>query len=636
VNGARVGGALAATAPADRPLLEVDHLSVTAPVRDGRRTLVRDVSLTVRHDETIGIVGESGSGKSLTARAIVGLLPPGLEAEGEINVLGVDPLAASGRRMRTLRGTGVSMVLQDPFTMLSPVRRCSRNIEETLALAADRRLSRPERRRLSAERLAEVGLTAADGEKYPFEVSGGMAQRIGLAAALAGDPRLLIADEPSTALDMTTQQAVLELLQRLQQRRQMGLILITHDLRVAFSVCDRVYVLYAGSLLEVGSAVEISRAPRHPYTHGLLRAEPDVGRRRRALVPLQGSVPSPDDVADRCAFAPRCAFVTEACLAGRPPLRTLLDGRITACVRSEELMAELTVDLDQDDQPALVEAAAAERGTALLRVQDLRKSFGEGSDAVQVLDGVDLEITPGESVGLVGESGSGKTTLARCVLGLESATGGSIVFDGVDITDLRKLRTEERARVRRGIQIVFQNPYASLNPARRIGSILAEAAEMADDGDRDQATVEGLLKRVGLPTTYMPRRPAGLSGGERQRVAIARALAVRPRLIVCDESVSALDVSVQAQILTLFVELQRELGVALLFITHDLGVVRQVTDRIYVLADGHLVEQGATNDVLDHPSHPYTQRLLASVPRPVAEPHSGQGSAPHAIGTERP
>jgi peptide/nickel transport system ATP-binding protein len=299
-------------------------------------------------------------------------------------------------------------------------------------------------------------------------------------------------------------------------------------------------------------------------------------------------------------------------------------------------MAELTVDLDQDDQPALVEAAAAERGTALLRVQDLRKSFGEGSDAVQVLAGVDLEITPGESVGLVGESGSGKTTLARCVLGLESATGGSIVFDGVDITDLRKLRTEERARVRRGIQIVFQNPYASLNPARRIGSILAEAAEMADDGDRDQATVEGLLKRVGLPTTYMPRRPAGLSGGERQRVAIARALAVRPRLIVCDESVSALDVSVQAQILTLFVELQRELGVALLFITHDLGVVRQVTDRIYVLADGHLVEQGATNDVLDHPSHPYTQRLLASVPRPVAEPHSGQGSAPHAIGTERP
>jgi peptide/nickel transport system ATP-binding protein len=497
-------------------------------------------------------------------------------------------------------------------------------------------LSRPERRRLSAERLAEVGLTADDGEKYPFEVSGGMAQRIGLAAALAGDPQVLIADEPSTALDMTTQQAVLELMQRLQQRRQMGLVLITHDLRVAFSVCHRVYVLYAGSLLEVASAVEISRAPRHPYTYGLLRAEPDVGRRRRALVPLQGSVPAPDDVADRCTFAPRCAFVTEACLAGPPPLRTLPDNRITACVRSEALIGELTVDLEQDDRPALAEAPVAERGNALLHVQDLRKSFGDGTDAVQVLDGVELEVAPGESVGLVGESGSGKTTLARCVLGLESASGGSIVFDGVDITDLRRLKVEERTRVRRGVQIVFQNPYASLNPARRIGSILVEAAGMAGDGVPDKATVEGLLTRVGLPTAYMRRRPAGLSGGERQRVAIARALAVRPRLIICDESVSALDVSVQAQILTLFAELQRELGVALLFITHDLGVVRQVTDRIYVLDEGHIVEQGATNDVLDHPSHPYTQRLLASVPRPVAEPQLGQGIAPQPIGTERP
>jgi peptide/nickel transport system ATP-binding protein len=637
VNAARTGGAPAVDETADRPLLEVSHLSITAPGRDSRRTLVRDVSLTVRPNETIGIVGESGSGKSLTARAIVGLLPPGLEAAGELHVLGVDPLTAPSRRMRALRGTGVSMLLQDPFTMLSPVRRCSRHIEETLALAADRRLTRQQRHRLSAERLAEVGLTPSDGEKYPFEVSGGMAQRIGLAAALAGDPQLLIADEPSTALDMTTQQAVLELLRRLQQQREMGLILITHDLRVAFSVCDKVYVLYAGSLLEVGSATEISRAPRHPYTHGLLRAEPDVDHRRRALVPLQGSVPAPDDVADRCAFAPRCGFVTDACLAGRPPLRVLADGRVTACVRSEELAAELAIELDaaQPDQPA-VPAAPAEADGALLSVQDLRKTFGEGQDAVQVLDGVDLQVTPGESVGLVGESGSGKTTLARCVLGLESASGGSIVFDGVDITDQRALRIEERTRVRRGIQIVFQNPYASLNPARRIGSILAEAAEMAGDGHPDRSTVPALLERVGLPASYMPRRPAGLSGGERQRVAIARALAVRPRLIVCDESVSALDVSVQAQILTLFAELQRELGLALLFITHDLGVVRQVTDRIYVLADGHLVEHGATAEVLDHPSHPYTQRLLASVPRTVAEPRDSNGSTPQPLATERP
>lgn len=611
----------------EAPLLEVNHLSITAPARNGRRTLVRDVSLTVRANETIGIVGESGSGKSLTARSLIGLLPAGLEAKGEINVLGLDPLTASSRRLRALRGTGVSMLLQDPFTMLSPVRRSGRHIAETIVAPAGQRLSRAQRRTQTAERLAEVGLSADDGHKYPFEVSGGMAQRIGLAAALAGDPQLLIADEPSTALDMTTQHAVLQLLRRAQQQRRMGLILITHDLRVAFSVCDRVYVFYAGSLLEVGSATEISHAPRHPYTHGLLRAEPDVDQRRRALIPLQGSVPEPDDVADRCAFAPRCTFATDVCVAGRPELRTLADGRITACVRAEELMVELAVTLtDEPEELAPVADAAQDTGsdsTALLRIEGLEKSFGRRDDEARVLEGVDLHVMPGESVGLVGESGSGKTTLARCVLGLESATGGKIVFDGVDITDLRKLRGDERARVRRGVQIVFQNPYASLNPALRIGSILSEAAGMGGADGPERATVAELLTRVGLPVAYASRRPAGLSGGERQRVAIARALAVRPRLIVCDESVSALDVSVQAQILTLFTELQRDLGLALLFITHDLGVVRQVTDRVYVLAQGHLVEQGPTGDVLDNPSHAYTQRLLASVPRTVADgnPH---------------
>jgi peptide/nickel transport system ATP-binding protein len=606
------------TTPDEQLLLSVQHLSITVGSRSGRRTLVRDVSLTVHANETIGIVGESGSGKSLTARALVGLLPAGLEARGEAQVLGVDPLTASPRRMRALRGTGVSMLLQDPFTMLSPVRRCGRHIEETLVPPPGGRLTRAQRRELAAERLAEVGLSAEDGAKYPFEVSGGMAQRIGLAATLAGDPQLLIADEPSTALDVTTQKAVLELLRRLQRKRRMGLVLITHDLRVAFSVCDRVYVFYAGTLVEVGTAAEIAYAPRHPYTHGLLRAEPDVTR-RVDLLPLEGSVPAPDDVAGCCAFAPRCAFATDACLAGPPPLRTLPDGRLTACIRSEELTAELAVaEPAEDAGPDTVTVAAPAVG-ALLSVTGLRKTFGRRADEGHtVLDGVDLAVAAGESVGLVGESGSGKTTLARCVLGLESASGGTISFDGTDITDMSRLRAEDRARVRRGIQIVFQNPYASLNPARRIGSILAEAAEMAGNGKPARVIVTGLLERVGLAPAYMHRRPAGLSGGERQRVAIARAIAVRPRLIVCDESVSALDVSVQAQILTLFGELQHDLGLALLFITHDLGVVRQVTDRVYVLAEGHLVESGPTAHVLDRPEHPYTQRLIASVPRAVA------------------
>jgi peptide/nickel transport system ATP-binding protein len=605
----------------EAPLLRVRHLSITAPGQTRRRTLVRDVSLTVHANETIGIVGESGSGKSLTARALIGLLPAGLKAAGDVDVLGVNPLTASSRRMRSLRGTGVSMLLQDPFTMLSPVRRSGRHIQETLVAPAGERLTRARRRELTGERLAEVGLSPRDGEKYPFEISGGMAQRIGLAAALAGDPRVLIADEPSTALDMTTQHAVLELLRRVQQQRRMGLVLITHDLRVAFSVCDRVYVFYAGSLLEVGSAEEISTAPRHPYTQGLLRAEPDVARRRHQLVALEGSVPEPDAVADRCAFSPRCAFATEVCTAGVPPLRILPDGRVTACVRVEELIPELTVELvgDHVETETIEPDSAQQDREALLKVEGLLKSFGRrGHDEARVLDGVDLHVLPGESVGLVGESGSGKTTLARCVVGLESASGGRIVFDGLDITDLAKLRADERAHMRRGVQIVFQNPYASLNPARRIGSTLAEAVGMAGDRGQAEPAVAELLRRVGLPPAYAKRRPAGLSGGERQRVAIARALAVRPRLIVCDESVSALDVSVQAQILSLFAELQRDLGLALLFITHDLGVVRQVTDRVYVLAEGHLVEQGATAEVLDNPQHAYTKKLLASVPRPVA------------------
>jgi oligopeptide/dipeptide ABC transporter ATP-binding protein len=392
----------------------------------------------------------------------------------------------------------------------------------------------------------------------------------------------------------------------------MGLVLITHDLRVAFSVCDRVHVFYAGRLLEVADSQELMSRPLHPYTHRLLQAEPDVRRRKTVLAAIAGKVPRPADVADICAFAPRCAWVEDKCLAARPPIVETVPGRLTACVRIDEIERDFQASADAHDDASGIEAVPS---VPILSVRDLAKSFAKGKIETAVLTGVSLDVAQGESVGLVGDSGSGKTTLARCIVGLEQATAGTITVGGVNASDFSAMPAEKRQQVRRTVQMVFQNPYASLNPARTIGATLNEALMVAAPGS-ERPSAGDLLERVGLPPAYARKKPAGLSGGERQRVAIARALAVSPRLLICDESVSALDVSVQAQILNLFRDLQRQLGLAFLFITHDLAVVRQVTDRIYVLSDGGIVETGETVSVLDNPGHAYTQRLLDSVPQP--------------------
>lgn len=593
-------------------LLSVADLQVRASAAGHSQMLVDGVTFEVRPNETIGIVGESGSGKSLTARAILGLLPRTLNASGSIKFRGRELLTMSERQLSRIRGTGISLVLQDPFTMLSPTRRARAHIEEMLRAQDGTRLSRPARRAEAERRLAEVGMNADAGDRYPFQVSGGMAQRIGLAAALARDPQLLIADEPSTALDVTTQREILDLLRQTQQRRHMGLVLITHDLRVAFSVCDRVHVFYAGRLLEVANSQEIMSRPLHPYTHRLLQAEPDVRRRKAVLAAIAGKVPRPADVVDMCAFAPRCAWVADKCLASRPPLIETAAGRLTACVRIDEIERDFQASAEAHDDSSEIEAVP---NVPILSIRDLAKSFVKGKLETAVLTDISLDVAQGESVGLVGDSGSGKTTLARCVVGLEQPTAGTISVGGVNASDFTEMPAEKRQQVRRTVQMVFQNPYASLNPARTIGATLNEALMVAAPAAQ-QPSAGDLLERVGLPAAYARKKPAGLSGGERQRVAIARALAVSPRLLICDESVSALDVSVQAQILNLFRDLQRDLGIAFLFITHDLAVVRQVTDRIYVLSDGRIVETGQTVSVLDSPRHAYTQRLLDSVPQP--------------------
>ena len=598
-------------------LLAVQGLSVAHEQHGRRRLLVAQVELAVAAGETVGIVGESGSGKSLTGLAILGLLPRHIQARGSVRFAGAELLGRPERALRQIRGSGISLLLQDPSTMLNPLRRCVTHVEEGLRRNGGR-LGRRARRAEALRRLDEVGIDIEAAMRYPFEVSGGMAQRVGLAAALAGDPKLLIADEPSTALDVTTQREILDLLSTLRERRGMSLILITHDLRVAFEVCERVYVMYAGSVLEQSPPEQLAREPLHPYTHGLLLSEPSLKAKRERLDVIPGSVPDAGEVADRCAFAERCHWRIDRCLEGKPPLAPVSAGRQSACVRIGEIRPELAASAER--LAATVGGAIvheARRPSPLLVIAQLEKAFPgrRGHDLNRVLRSVSLAVGAGESVGLVGESGSGKTTLARCVVGLETASAGTIELDGIDISDYERLAWERRLEARKTVQMVFQNPYASLNPARSIRSTLAEAVELAGSEQESVSTrVRELLEQVGLPASYAARRPAALSGGERQRVAIARGLALRPKLLVCDEPTSALDVSVQAQILNLLRQLQGELRLGLLFITHDLAVVRQVSDYLYVISEGEFVEQGPTDEVLDRPQHAYTRLLLSSVP----------------------
>jgi peptide/nickel transport system ATP-binding protein len=604
-------------------LLAVRNLGIVSRIRGRTSTIVAGVELSVAPGETIGIVGESGSGKSMTGRALLGLLPAGVAATGEVRYQGKNLLELSERELAALRGSKLGLIFQDPFTMLNPLLRCGRHINEQLRDPQGRRLSRRERRAEAIRRLAEVGIDDPGVvDRYPFQLSGGMRQRVGIAAALARDPEILIADEPSTALDVTTQKEILALLSSLQASRGMGMIMITHDLRVAFSICDRVYVLYAGSVLEVGSARELESTPMHPYTLGLLLSEPPVDRRLSDLVAIGGSVPAPDDVVDCCAFSPRCQWVEAECRARKPDLRLVAPSRHTACVRVDQIDAEMRETRRSLERREHIRGAPG-AATSLAVLDGVQKSFDGGSRRdnrrVVALAGVSLAIGANESVGLVGESGSGKTTLARCLLGLETPSAGDILVNGIPASNYSALTRQERMRLRQTIQIIFQDPYSSLNPVRTVGSALKEALSTVHPRANNlDSMMLRLLERVGLPAGYANRKPVALSGGERQRVAIARALAVNPKILVCDEPVSALDVSVQAQILNLFKSLRAEFGMSYLFITHDLAVVRQVVDRVYVLYRGEVVESGAVDDVLDHPQHPYTVRLVASVPRSEA------------------
>jgi peptide/nickel transport system ATP-binding protein len=556
--------------------LELEGLEVRGP----GGPIVTRMDLRIEPGETVALVGESGSGKSMTAKAITGLLPEGVSASGKLTLgVTVVDLAAGSGAFSQLRGRRISLLLQNPFTSLSPVHRCA---DQIVASSSARDVEAD-----VARRLAEVDLPVRVARQYPFELSGGMRQRVALAASLASDPEVLIGDEPTTALDVTTQREVLDLLARIQRDRGMSLLLITHDLRLARERADRVLVMYAGRLVESGSGSTVFAAPRHPYTRGLRDSEPPIDRRLGRMPVIAGNVPRPWEVPAGCAFAPRCPLVDDRCRTDQPVISDPDDG--AACWYPLDPEVATAAPALRTDEPS-------RSHDRLLTVTGLSRRFRP--EDPPALDDVAIRVGAGETVGIVGESGSGKTTLARCLVGLERPDSGIIEWAGED-------RSERRA------QIVFQDPTSALNPAMTVAANLWEALRVAG---RSKDEIPTLLELVGLPADYARRRPHALSGGEQQRVAIARAIAPEPRLLICDEPVSSLDVSVQAQILNLLNELVARLGLAVLFITHDLAVVRQVVDRVYVMHGGRVLESGLMNDVASSPAHEYTRLLFASVP----------------------
>jgi oligopeptide/dipeptide ABC transporter ATP-binding protein len=643
----------------DEAVLEVTDLRVSFPGEKGRRLeAVRGLSYQVRRGETLAIVGESGSGKSVSSLAAIGLLPTNAKVTGSVRFGGRELLSLGDKQMSRIRGAGISMVFQDPLSALTPVYRVGEAI--AAAIRVHQQVSSQVATRRAVELLELVGIPdpVRRAQAFPHEFSGGMRQRVMIAMAIANDPDVIIADEPTTALDVTVQAQILEVLATAKKATGAAIVLITHDLGVVAGFADRATVMYAGRPVETASVEELFAAPRMPYTAGLLGSLPrlDAGRGAR-LRAIPGSPPSLLELGTGCPFAARCAFVVDVCRTSEPELVEVARGRAAACHRSGEgldLMAggeqELAAgaadvpEARQSTESAGEELAAhepvAELGVIMpvvdaepaadtlppvLTVRDLIKHhpLTKGSvirrriGTVRAVDGVSLDIPAGTTLALVGESGSGKTTTVMEILRLRAPQAGSISVLGQDLDALNRGRDVRRRakEVRAGIAAVFQDPLASLDPRLPVGDLLAEPLRTHGHG-KIAARVRELLRMVGLEPSHANRFPREFSGGQRQRVAIARALALEPRLVVLDEPVSALDVSVRAGILNLLADLQRELGLAYLFVSHDLAVVRHVADRVAVLNLGRVVEYGDADSVFEDPRHPYTRALLSAVPVP--------------------
>lgn len=612
-------------------LLDIQGLTVYFRAKKGLLTAIADVSLTIQAGETVCLVGESGSGKTVASKSIMRLIDyeNGVIAGGRIGFGGVDLAALPQEQVRLLRGKRIAMVFQEPMAAFDPVFTIGSQITESIV--QHKLATKAQASERAVELLRRVGIPEPElrMKQYPNELSGGMLQRAMIAMALACGPELLIADEPTTALDVTIQAQILQLLRELQEEFHMAILLITHDLGIAAEMADRIVVMYAGEVVEEATSRQLFEHPHHPYTKGLLQSITTMDSDRSAkLYAIEGSIPNLAELPTGCRFHPRCPYKTDTCMHQNPPLAEI-NGRKAACWYAGDLSAPLgwnfapkTVRISEATPEARHAVAPSAADEPLFEVKGLRKYYpvkGGGllrtGGQIRAVDEVSFTIRRGETFGLVGESGSGKSTLGRVMLQLEKATGGRVLFQGQDLTSLDGSALR---KARREMQMIFQDPYSSLNPRWRIGDIIGEPLSVHEglSGRRKRDRVEELLDKVGLSPSWYDRYPHEFSGGQRQRIGIARAIALEPRFILADEAVSALDVSVQAQIVNLMQELQSRLDLTYLFIAHGLHIVRHISDRIGVMYLGKLVEIAPSEELFRRPAHHYTKALLSSVPQP--------------------
>ncbi|RQG98977.1 ABC transporter ATP-binding protein [Natrarchaeobius oligotrophus] len=609
------------------PLLRVRDLHTEFRTEDGVVHAVDGVSYDVYPGEVFGVVGESGAGKSVTGLSILDLVQsPGRITDGEIYFDGRDMLSLSDDELRSVRGNDIAVIFQDALSALNPSFTVGTQIGDVIQNHTD--ATDEEALERTIDLLDRVGIPNAEERvhHFPHQLSGGMRQRVMIAMAISCEPDLIIADEPTTALDVTIQAEILSLLRELQRERDIAVQLITHNMGVVAQMCDRLGVMYAGKLVETGPVEDIFRNTNHPYTKGLLEAIPKIDDPRDRLPTIRGQMPDLIETPTGCSFHPRCPYDEPQCRTEEPPLGGVGEEHATACIRADELELRPEFSETTESESASVDRTG-ESADPLLEAEGVKKYFSTSSgwidellgrgEYIRAVDDVDLSIGRGETLGLVGESGCGKSTLGKTLAHLHEPDDGRILYAGNDLTEMnkRQLKTE-----RSNIQVIFQDPFSSLNPRKTIEQIVGRPLEihgLVDDEAEKKARVRELLDEVGLNESHLDRYPHEFSGGQKQRIGIARALAVEPDFIIADEPVSALDVSIQAKILNLLMDIQEEYDLSYLFIAHDLNVVQHISDRIAVMYLGEIVEIGTVDQLFNPPYHPYTEVLLSSIPRPV-------------------
>jgi len=617
------------TLRSDVPLLDVQDLHTVFRTEEGEAAAVDGVSFLLGQGETLGIVGESGCGKSVTSLSIMRLIPspPGRIASGRVLFEGKDILRLPEDEMRSIRGNEISMIFQEPMTCLNPVFTCGYQVAEAVELHQELPWKEAFARAEGMLRMVSIPLPEKRAREYPHQLSGGMRQRVMIAMALSCRPKILIADEPTTALDVTIQAQILDLMRDLKEEFGTAIILVTHNLGVISEMAERVLVMYAGKVMEEASVEALFDSPKHPYTQGLLGCVPKLHGHGRRLDTIEGVVPGLLRMPSGCRFNPRCPLAADVCYKKEPPMEEVGDGRRVACwLYAGEAAGEaraVSIAWPQGTGHEVTCLSSDDgKKVPLITVRDVRKYFpverglfSRVTQYVKAVDGVSFTVHHGETLGIVGESGCGKTTLAKVILRLTEASGGEVFFEGQNVFDLSE---KGMRRMRREMQMVFQDPFASLDPRLTVGSIVGEPLEVHRVGAKREriGRVRHLLDVVGLSPDHANRFAHEFSGGQRQRIGIARALALNPKLVVCDEPVSALDISIQSQILNLLKDLQSEFGLTYFFIAHDLAVVKYVSDRVGVMYLGKIVEMSERRGLYENPMHPYTRALMSAIPVP--------------------